>query len=190
MITEQLLEDAKQFAYSEIEKFGLPIKAHFDISLEKGLEIGDVMKANAQLVSLGLCFMDIKLGEAFSQNRLEDHIAMGVDACNTFLQNYEISNEEKDIIINSIESHHGGIPFNSLEAEIVANADCYRFIHPKGVITYIGVLTKRNLSLEEIIKQAEYKLDEKKKILSLDYCKKELIGFYNSFKELFAAAKN
>ncbi|MBK6565948.1 MAG: hypothetical protein IPG18_12290 [Saprospiraceae bacterium] len=189
MITEKLVTAAKEFAYSEIEKFGLPTKLHFDISFEKGDEIAVAMNADKSLVELGVCFMDIKLGEAFSQKRIDDHIKMGVDACNEFLKDYEVTEEEKSKIINCIVAHHGTVPFSSLESEIVANADCYRFIHPKGVIHYIGTLTKRNLSLPDIVKQAEYKLDEKQAILSMDYCKKELIHHYDSFKAIFAVSK-
>lgn len=189
MITEKLVLAAKEFAYSEIEKFGLPTKLHFDISFEKGEEISKAMNADKNLVALGVCFMDIKLGEAFSQKRIDEHIGMSVDACNEFLTEFELTEQEKSKIINCIKAHHGTIAFSCLESEIVANSDCYRFIHPKGVIHYIGTLTKRNLLLEDVVKQAEYKLDEKKAILSLEYCKNELITYYDAFKAIFGASK-
>lgn len=188
MITQELVEKAKEFAYSEIEKFGLPTRLHFDISLAKGIEISKALNADERLVTIGVCLMDIKLGEAFAQKKLAEHVKMGVEASNTFLLDFELDEDEKNKIINCIVAHHGTVPFNSLESEIVANADCYRFIHPKGVIHYIGTLTKRNLELEEISKQAEAKLDEKMAILSLEYCKNELASFYHSFKEIFKSS--
>ncbi|MFN0277811.1 MAG: hypothetical protein ACKVRN_04325 [Pyrinomonadaceae bacterium] len=189
MLNEILVEKAKEFGYSEIEKFGLPTKLHFDLSLQKAQEIAEKLNADIPLTEIGVCLMDIKLGEAFAQKRLDEHIEMGVEACVEFLKDFDVTEEEKNKIINCIEAHHGTVPFSSLESEIVANADCYRFIHPKGVIHYIGTLTKRNLSLEDIVKQAEFKLEEKKAILSMEYCKKELDSHYESFKSIFEASK-
>lgn len=189
MINIQLLEDVKNYAYSEIEKFWFPTKVHFDLSFEKGKEIAEKLGANIELVLLGVCFIDIKLGQAIAENRLADHIQMWVDACNAFLEKYEVSDDEKKIIINSIEAHHSAVSFESLEAEIIANADCYRFLHPKGVLYYISVLTKRWLEFDEVLKQAEYKLDEKWSIVSLECCKQELGEHYKSFKKMFTESK-
>jgi hypothetical protein len=189
MITEQLVRAAKDFAYSEIEKYGLPTKLHFDISLEKGVEIAKALNANVSLVELGVCFMDIKLGEAFSLKNIDSHIQLGIDACLNFLADFEVTDEEKSVILNCIEAHHGATPFCSIESEIVANADCYRFIHPKGVIHYIGTLTKRNLSLADVVSQAEFKLEEKHDILTLDFCKMELNHHYDAFKRIFLDSK-
>ncbi len=85
-----------------------------------------------------------------------------IDATKIFLEKYPLTKEEQKKIINCVEAHHKGVKFNCVEAEICANADCYRFLHPK--------------------------MNEKHKILSLDICKKELEPYYQEFKKLFEKA--
>jgi hypothetical protein len=82
-----------------------------------------------------------------------------------------------------VEAHHGTIPYTCIEAEICANADCYRFISPKGVFGYFTTLGKRPLDFLACLDEAEKKLDEKYAILSLDICKSELEPYYQTFKE-------
>ena len=93
------------------------------------------------------------------------------------------------VIINCIESHHGKISFKFLEAEVCTNADCYKFLHPKGFLAYLSILGKRNLSFAETLNRMEGKLDEKYKILSLDICKKELEEYYKMFKKIIVEAR-
>ena len=93
------------------------------------------------------------------------------------------------MVLNGVAGHHGTIPFECVEAEIVANADCYRFIHPVGVFHYLGTLSKRDLSAMQIISTAETKLDEKFGVLSLKRVKDELIPHYERFKLQFREAR-
>lgn len=189
MIPETVIKEALQYAYEETEKFGLPTRLHLELSIQKGMEIANVLEADKGIVTVGVCLMDIKLGEAFSSKRLPEHVKMSLEAGLHFLDKFQLDKGTIDRITNAITAHHGAIPFSCIEAEIVANADCYRFMHPKGVIHYIGTLTKRDLSFAEIIDGAEAKLEEKRKILSLEYCKKDLTPYYEMFKELFAVAR-
>ena len=131
----ELLNDIEKIARECIP----PASRHLDISLEAGEKLATIYKADIELVKIGIYLMDIKLSEAMKNNVAREHTRMSADFAKEYLKNYDLTNEEYNIIINSIEAHHGKIPFNTIEAEICANADCYRFIHPDGVFTYIGV---------------------------------------------------
>lgn len=114
---------------------------------------------------------------------------MSVEATQGFLEKFELDKETKEKIINCVEAHHAQVPFICKEAEIVANADCYRFIHPKGVFDFFTGLGKRDLNFDEVLNYVEEKLDEKYKILSLEICKQELEGYYHQFKKLLKSAR-
>ena len=133
--------------------------------------------------------MDVKLGQAFKANTLGQHVQMGVKVAEDFVKRFDLSAKDSAAIIEAVAAHHGTAKFASVEAEIVANADCYRFIHPVGVFHYIGNLVKRGLDHNAVIAGAEAKLAEKVKILSLDCCKRELLPFASQFKALFAAVR-
>lgn len=180
---------AREYAESEMKRYGLPTRAHFDISLSKALEMCKVLGGRPEIVTIGACLMDIKLGQAFSEKRLDQHVEMGVDAARNFLSRYSLRKEDEELILNCVAAHHGSVPFAGLEPEIVANADCYRFIHPRGVFDYIQTLAKRDLTDEQRVDAARSKLEEKYGILSLDYAKSDLERFYHYFSEIFASVK-
>ena len=110
---------------------------------------------------------------------------MAVEFSEELLKNYNINKEDKEKIINCIASHHKDIPFKYLEAEIVANLDCYRFIHPYCVFSYLIFLTKTSNDIKTIIKKAKTKMDEKYKYISLKEVKDDLDEFYLMFSKQF-----
>lgn len=129
--------------------------------------------------------MDIKLKEAISLNKHKEHIKMAVEFAEEFLKMYDVSDDEKEAIINCIEAHHKTVPFKCLEAEICVNADCYMFIHPIGVFTYRELLIKRGKSLKEQILQVQSKLQEKYKFISLDKAEVDLEENYQMLLKIF-----
>ncbi len=177
---QQLIGDVKKLA---MEKVSSP--KFLEFALQKGKELADYYNANYDIVCIGLCLMDIKLKEALALNKQPEHIKMSVEFACEFLNNYDISDKEKEDIINCIEAHHGKVPFQCIEAEICANTDCYIFIHPIGVFTYMELLIKRGKSLNEQILQLRSKMEEKHGIISLGKVRDELEVSYQMFKKLF-----
>lgn len=186
---QRVADQAIQFAKNEIAQFGVPDEAHFDFCLEKALWLAHAIGANANLVAIGATMMDIKLGQAFHEKRVQDHVAMSVQAAREFLSPFHLSQTEQESILNAVEAHHGGVPFLSMESEICANADCYKFIHPKGVFMYLTILGRRMTDYRACLDQAEAKMDEKMKMLSLPIAKGELQVFYDVFKQYFALSR-
>ena len=74
---------------------------------------------------LGTLLMDVKLRQAMEEKRIKDHIQMSYDAAKVFLAQFEIEDSILNNILHCIEAHHGTIKYDSQEAEICANADCY-----------------------------------------------------------------
>lgn len=177
---EQLVKDSLKLA---IENVALPDLLYF--SVEKAKELASIYHADFELVTISMCLMDLKLQEAKKRGDIKEHVRMASEFAKEFLKDYDISKEEQDKIINGIEAHHGKVPFTCIEAEICANADCYIFIHPKGVFTYLGLLAKRNMNFDDQIKQLEFKLKEKYQLLSLEKSKDELEQPYQMFLKLF-----
>jgi len=93
-------------------------------------------------------------------------------------------------LINCVAAHHGAIPFESLESEIVANADCYRFIHPRGVMSFHATVIKRGNEHDDALKAVEAKLDEKHGILSLEAAKEDLLEYYKMFKNILTCGQD
>jgi hypothetical protein len=188
-ILARLADDAVEYARREIEEFKMPSSLQFELSLEKAIWISEIMKADTDIVRTGLALMDLKLGEAASQGKQSEHVAISKASSIEFLKNYDVDETIKSILLNCVEAHHGALPFTSIEAEICANGDCYRFIHPKGVLCYIGVLDKRLNDFSKVLDQVEAKMDEKMEIASIPFVVEELQNYYGVFKHYIKLAR-
>jgi hypothetical protein len=186
---EEAIEKAEEFALAEIEKYGTPLKLHFDSVNTKGVELAEQLNANKNIVQIGTRLMDVKVGEAVAHNKIKEHVKMSSEATKEFLLQFKIEFEDLDKIINCIEGHHKDIGWNCIEAEICANADCYKFLVVKNLIAYIKLLNKRGLGIDEGLRIAKEKVEEKWSILSLDTCKKELEPHYKIIKEMILSKK-
>jgi hypothetical protein len=185
-----IIEESEKYALSEMEKYGTPIPIHFNLSRQKAIKLAKKLNANEIIVEVGAILMDLKLGQALKEGRLSEHVSMSVEASRAFLEKFSLNQETEKKIINCIEAHHRQIEFSCIEAEICANADCYRFIHPKGFFAYLTLLGKRHDQFSDCLNQAEMKLDEKNTILSLDICKDELSEYYSTLKRFIADSKD
>ncbi len=183
---EEIIKKAREYANQESKKSIRPL---FELANEAGQTLAKKLNANQDIVILGTLFMDLKRKQAMEENKIEDHVQMSLDATKEFLSQFDLDEEIKDKIYNCVEAHHKDVPFTCIEAEICANADCYKFLHPKGMFLFLSILTKRELDNESANQQLEFKMDEKWNILSLDICKQELEEHYHSMKKLIATAK-
>lgn len=182
-------EKAVQMAREEINKYGMPSMFQFDLSLREGERLASELNADSEIVKIGIALMDIMLGKAAKEGMQAQHVQISKDFAEQFLKQFNLSENTVADIINCVEAHHGRIPFNCIEAEICANADCYRFIHPKGVLYYFTVVGRRFNNFDKELNQVELKLDEKMKIASIPSVKTELIEYYDNFKKYIAMCK-
>ena len=101
-----------------------------------------------------------------------------------------LNDKEKENIIKCVEEHHGVEKFYSIESEVVANADCYKFIHPKGVFYYSSMLGRRLHNFSKELEHLDFKLNEKHDTLSLPLAKEELEPYYQFFQKAINEARN
>ena len=187
-IMKQLVKEAEKLALYEIRKYGMPSLDNLELSNRKGKELAERLGANSDIVGIGTNLMDIKLGQAFSEGKISEHVAMSSAAAKEFLSGFGLGKDITEKIINCVEGHHDTKKWVCKEAEICANADCYRFLQVRSWLAYVTDLGKRNMGLQEILNQAEKKANEKWNILSLDICKKELEPQYRLIKDIIKKA--
>lgn len=188
---KEIFEIANNLALEEIEKFGGPSLSHYNLALQKGEKLAATLGADVEVVKLGCALMDVKLGECIKNEIQPQHVQKSYEYANQILCENNVSQELKQKVLDCVKCHHGtpnGV-FPSLEAEICANADCYRFIHPQGVMTFLQTVTKRGCAQNDAIDAVLAKLEEKHNIMSLPIVKKELEPLYEIIKKLLQMAK-
>jgi len=186
---QDVIQKAKEYALKEIELYHAPKLEHFELSNKMGQELAIKLGANKDIVMLGTILMDLKLGECLKENKIPEHVQRSAEAAGKFLKQFNLSEDIYNKIINCIEAHHGNKEYICKEAEISANADCYRFLHPRGIFGYAVLLGNRDQDVNNCLDQLEKKMEEKHKILSLDICKEELEKYYLEFKEIINKAR-
>jgi len=186
---KDIIKKAEDYALSEINLNGIPSIDNFKLSNLKGQKLVKKLKADKDIVIIGTILMDLKLGECIKEGKYQEHIERSANAAKEFLKQFNIDEETFKKIINCIEAHHKTKEFICKEAEICANADCYKFLHPRGFFNALLFYGKTITNLDEYLKQIESRIEEKHNILSLDISKKELEPYYKKFKLLINKAK-
>src|SRR3989338_2399597 len=189
MNMKEIIQKAEKFALEEIEKYGEPPKFLFVEAAKYAARLADEMDIDKGIVSVGVWLMDAKLPQALKEKKQTDHVKMSSEASKEFLSGFDLPKEKVEKIINCVEGHHKDVPWTCKEAEVVANADCYKFLVVKNWLSFLHSLGERKMPFQDALKYAEQKADEKWKILSLDICKKELEPQYKLIKEIVAAGK-
>lgn len=190
MFSKIIADKIDSIACTEIERYGLPTARHYKLSMEKGVEIAQKLNADVQLVRAGIALMDIKLGQAAKEGKQPQHVAICKEYAEGLLKELGVDEPHYSQLVNCVAAHHGAIPFSSIEAEIVANADCYRFIHPRGVMSFHATAVKRGNDHDDALRVVEGKLDEKYGIMSLEVVKEELDPYYKVFKAILHTARD
>ena len=191
MNIEELVEKAESFNKEEIKKYKSDLEFLYNISYDAGIKLAKKYKADENIVRIALAMMDSKLPEAQHLGTQKEHISMSSSATEKLLEEATLLNDkEKENIIKCVEEHHGVEKFYSIESEVVANADCYKFIHPKGVFYYSSMLGRRLHNFSKELEHLDFKLNEKHDTLSLPLAKEELEPYYQFFQKAINEARN
>jgi hypothetical protein len=169
---EDFLIEARKLAYGEVERTGMPVKAHVDLATEMGKKLAPELGANINIIEAGTLLMDCAIGQALKEKRLADHVQMSLAMANILLEKSSLNDETKENIRHCILEHHGTDKFYSLESEIVCNADCFRFTSIKGFSFALRYM--RDMPFNELINLLRDKVEEKWNAISLSIVKQEL----------------
>lgn len=186
---QDIINQAKNLAISEISKYKVPKMEHFLLANEKGQELAIKLGADKDIVLLGTILMDLKIGACIKENKLAEHVKDSSAEAQNFLKQFNLDEIVFKKIVFCIEQHHGTKDYYCLEAEICANADCYRFLSPEGFFHGLLIFGNRLSNFNEALTNLENKVEEKYNIISLDICRQEVEENYYIFKKLIKTAR-
>jgi hypothetical protein len=190
MNIEELINKADNFNKEEIRKYNPDMEFLHQLAWNAGMKLAKEYGADEKIVKIALAMMDSKLPEASSLGVGKQHISMSSTATKELIKDVDcLSESEKENIIKCVEEHHGAEKFYSIESEVVANADCYKFVSPEGVFYYASMLGRRLHNFDKELEQLEFKLNEKHNTISLDLVKNELEEYYDFFQKAISNAK-
>jgi len=144
-----------------------------EIAIEKGKELSKKYDVDEELVLTSLYLAHTVFDLDWKGEIRKNHPDLSAKFVEQYLDKWEVVEDKKKIILNSIKAHHGKIDTESKIAEVVKNAECFKFVTVKGSLIFLHVLGGRGFSYKESVEMVLYKMNSKKKLLTLSDCIKE-----------------
>ncbi len=185
---ESIINDLDQIIIVEIAKYNIPPLEDYNDTANIAVKLAKQLNADVGIVQLGTKLMHVKLGEAISQKKVHEHTNMAIGFAMDFFKNYPINDTIKNKVIASIKEHKDK-QFSCKEAEICANASCYKYLLPRKIFKLFYNLRQEGYNFDEIFFLVEEKVEEKWDSLTLEICKKELEENYKLIKNFLEVSR-
>lgn len=154
---EELIGPLLKLLYSK----PAPSKTLNDITFNRLIELESLNIVNHRSLWIGAIIADLFIYEARKAQDLKTHLPLAIEFAKQFIKEKKILNNEGSIILEIIETHHGGAQYH-IESKLFKIADCHKFLEPAGLIDLISDYYKNEgNTLSESITLANNKLYEK-----------------------------
>lgn len=181
---QDLIKQLREELYSK----PLPGKVLNDIMDAKLKELASKYDHDDEALWIGAYLADIRITEARTQTGQHmNHVPMAAEYAKELFKKHNIPEDKQEIILEIIERHHESGPYKHIETKLFVNADCFKFLEPKGAFHLFGAMYGRtNQNFEESIQSVMFKADEKYALVDLDEeTKQEANELYSRLKWMF-----
>ena len=165
-----IVQLSKELMQKQTEKNKAPAWLLTEIAIRKGKELSKRYHVNEKLVLTSLYLAHTIFSPIWNGDIQKNHPNLSAKFVKEYLDKWNILEDNKKIILNAIEAHHGKIETESKIAEIVKNAEGFKFLTVEGSLIFLHELGKRGFSYEESVKMVLEKMNQKMKLLTLDEC--------------------
>ena len=156
-----IVKSSKELMISQTQINKSPAWKLTEIAIEKGKELALKYSVSEKLVLTSLylshTIFSTKIGGQIQKN----HPALSAKFVKKYLDEWKVNEKDKNIILNSIEAHHNQVPSKSLVAEVVKNAECFKFLTLKGSLILLHEMGIRNMEFDEAKKYVLTKMNQK-----------------------------
>lgn len=142
---------------------------------------------NSNALWIGAYLADMFITEAIQTGDITKHVPMALNYAKEIIAKEGIGEDDAQIIIELIATHHGGEQ-KHLESKLFKNADCFKFLLPRGVFHIFSSYYKPNTpeGFAKGMQYAMFKVDEKFNLVDLDdELKKEARDLYDHWQFFF-----
>jgi hypothetical protein len=144
-----------------------------EMAVKKGKELARKHDADERLVVSSLYLAHAVFDPVWKGEVQSHHPELSAVFVKKYLDEWNVSRKEQEIILNSIQAHHSKVPAKSKIAEIVKNAECFKFVTLEGSLIFLHELGLRQVPIEEAAEMVIEKMKQKRSLLTLKDCKKE-----------------
>lgn len=143
------------------------------IAVKKGKELAKKYHEDERLILTSLYLAHTVFSPIWGGEIQQEHPFLSAEFSKQYLDEWGVSEQEQKIILNSIKAHHGKIGTETKVAEIVKNAECFKFVSVEGALIYLHVWGLRQIPYDEACEKVLKKMEQKRNLLTLDECIKD-----------------
>ena len=164
---------SKELMFKQTKKNKAPSWLLTEIAIKKGKELSKKHKVDEKLVLTSLYLAHTIFSPIWKGKIQQNHPKLSSKFAKKYLNKWKVNKNDQEIILNSIEAHHNKVPTKSKTAEVVKNAECFKFVTIEGCLILLHELDLRKTPFEESIDKVKQKMEQKKSLITLTDCKKE-----------------
>ena len=176
---------SRELMYKQTQKNKSPAWLLTEIAVKKGKELSKKYNVDERLVLTSLYLAHTIFTAEFEHDTTKNHPELSAEFAKKYLNEWKVSKKEQEIILNAIEAHHNKVPAKSKIAEVMKNAECFKFVTVEGSLIWLHELGIRKVSYDEAVKRVIQKMEEKKKLITLPELKEEVENNCKEIKRLF-----
>jgi hypothetical protein len=156
-----------------------------ELAIAKGKELAKRQGVEERLVLASLYLSHTIFSPVWGSRTLSNHPILSARFTKKQLDRWGVGDKDKKIILNAIEAHHGKVRAKTKVAEIVKNAECFKFVSVQGSLIWLHELGQRQIPYDLAVERVILKMEEKRKLLTLPECKREAEKNCRVIKKLF-----
>lgn len=165
-----IVQLSKDLMYQQTKINKAPAWRLTELAILKGKELAKKYQVDERLVLTSLYLAHTVFSPIWAGEIQQNHTKLSAEFSKKYLDEWNISEEEQKIILNSIRAHHNEVETETKIAEIVKNAECFKFVTVEGALIYLHEWGLRQVSYEEAREKVLQKMDQKRKLLTLEEC--------------------
>lgn len=168
-----IVEKARELMYEQTQKNKAPAWSLTELAIEKGKELAQKYNEDERIILTSLYLAHTVFDRVWQGEIQKAHPKLSAEFAKDYLEKWEVSSEEQQIILNSIQAHHNDVKTETKIAEIVKNAECFKFVTVEGSLIWLHELGIRQVDYEEAKDKVIKKMEQKRSLLTLEDCIKE-----------------
>lgn len=166
-MNKNIVAKARNLMAQQTKKNGAPAWALTEIAVNYGERLAEKYKVDKNVVLVSLYLAHTIFSTKIKGKVQQSHERLSADFAKKNLRKWKVSEQDIGKVVNSILCHHNKCAPTSLEAEVMKNAEFFKFLTIKGALVLTHDVGGRGLSFEKSVNFAKYKAAEKLSYVSL-----------------------
>ncbi len=166
----EIIKKSRELMKQQTKRNKSPAWLLTEIAVEKWEELAWKYNVNKDLVIISLYLAHTVFNTIWKWEVQKNHPKLSAEFSEKYLDDWWVNKENKEIILNAVIAHHNKVKWKTKVAEIVKNAEWFKFLTVKWALIFLHELWIRGVVYDEAVEKVLAKMEQKRALLTLDDC--------------------